>query len=152
MSDLPTLRFYSLLLQNCSRGQRKCSNSIWFFFFNVNGVFCFIYNLSLQFRLCSFFAAEWASSSRGERGLLSVAVHQRLIVAVLLLWSVGSRLHRLQQLRLLGSQAQAQQLQSMGLVAPWHVGSYQTWDRTCLLNRQADSLPLSHQGSHNSTF
>ena len=35
----------------------------------------------------------------------------------------------------------------MGLVAPWHVGSSWTRDHTRLLHWQADSLPLSHQGS-----
>ena len=42
--------------------------------------------------------------------------------------------------------AQAQQLWHTSLVAPWHVGSFHTRDRM-LLPGQADSLPLSHQGS-----
>ena len=47
MSDLPTLRFYSLLLQNCSRGQRKCSNSICFFLmWTVYSVLYIIYLFS----------------------------------------------------------------------------------------------------------
>ena len=33
------------------------------------------------------------------------------------------------------------------LSAPWHVGSSWTRDQTRLLHWQADSLPLSHQGS-----
>ena len=57
----------------------------------------------------------------------------------LLLRSTGSR-HagpsscgvRAQQLRLLGSRVQAQQLWHTGLFAPWHVGSSQTRDRTCV--------------------
>ena len=36
----------------------------------------------------------------------------------------------LQQLRLVGSRAQAQQLWRTGLVAPWHVGSSRTMART----------------------
>ena len=56
---------------------------------------------------------------------------------LLLLWSTGSR-HtgfsscstRAQQLWLTGPRAQAQQLQRMGLVAPWHVGSSQTRAQT----------------------
>ena len=43
--------------------------------------------------------------------------------------------------------AQAQQLWHMDLVAPRHVGFSRTKDLNCLLHWQADSLPLSHQGS-----
>ena len=62
-----------------------------------------------------------------------------------LLLSTGSRSHWLQHLQLLGSRAQAQQLRCMGLVAPWHVGSSQIRDQSCVsfIGRQI----LSHQGS-----
>ena len=54
---------------------------------------------------------------------------------------------------LLGSEAQAQWLWHTGLVASWNAGIF--WDRglnPCLLPWQADSLPLSHQGSTASLF
>ena len=38
------------------------------------------------------------------------------------------------------------QLQCAGLVAPWHVGSYQG-SNPCPLHWKADSQPLGHQGS-----
>ena len=34
----------------------------------------------------------------------------------------------------------------IGLVVSWHVGFSQIGGRTCLLDWQADSLPLSYQG------
>ena len=49
---------------------------------------------------------------------------------LLLLQSSGSRASRLQQLPLVGSRPQAQQLWLMGLVALWHVGSFQNRDQT----------------------
>ena len=66
----------------------------------------------------------------------------------LLLWNTGFRVYRLQQLWFLGSRAQAQQLQHTGLIAPQHVGSSRNQESNPrLLHWQADSLPLSHQGS-----
>ena len=52
-----------------------------------------------------------------------------------------------------GSRAQARQLCFMGLVAPCHVRFplNQGWN-SCLLPWQAESYPLSHQGSPNSAF
>ena len=64
-----------------------------------------------------FIATHGLSSSCGEGGLLFVAV-RRL------------QAHALQQLWLVGSRAQAQQLWHMGLVAPQHVGSSWTRART----------------------
>ena len=55
-------------------------------------------------------------------GLSLAAVH-RLLIAVASLVQHGLWTHGLQQLQLLGSRAQAQQLWHMGLVALWHVGS-----------------------------
>ena len=53
-----------------------------------------------------------------------------------------------QQLWLLGSRAQAQQLRCMGLDAPQHVGSPQPRDQTSVsLLWQADSLPPAREGS-----
>ena len=56
-----------------------------------------------------------------------------------------------QQLQSPGSSAQAQYLRSSGLVAPRQVvGSFRIRDQSCLLHWQADSLPLSPQGSSGS--
>ena len=67
---------------------------------------------------------------------------------LLLLQSTGSRARRLQQLQLPGSRAQAQLLWCMGLVDPRHVVIFpDQGSNPCLLHWQADSLPLSHQGS-----
>ena len=68
-----------------------------------------------------------------------------VVCGLLLLLRTDSRMHRLQQLQLPGSRAQAQQLWCMGLVAPWHVESSRSGVE--LLYWQVDSLPLSHQGS-----
>ena len=59
-----------------------------------------------------------------------------------------------QQLWLLGSKAQAQQLWRTGLVAPRHAGCPQSREGSnpSLLHWQVDSLPLSHQGSPSYTF
>ena len=48
----------------------------------------------------------------------------------------------------LGSRAEAQRLWCTGLVAPRHVGVFLDQESNlCLLQWQADSLPLSHQES-----
>ena len=60
---------------------------------------------------------------------------------------MGSGAHRLQELRLLGSEAQDQQLWHMGLAALRHVGSSQIRDWTHVSCIATQSLPLSHQGS-----
>ena len=60
---------------------------------------------------------------------------------------MGSGACRLQELRLLGSEAQAQQLWHMGLAALRHAGSSQIWDWTHVSCIATQSLPLSHQGS-----
>ena len=91
--------------------------------------FFFIY-----FWLCWVFVAAWLFSACREWGLLSCSVQVLVAVA-----SIVAE-HRLQgfsrcsmwpqQLWFPGSRAQAQQLWHMDLVAPWHVGSYQTRDQT----------------------
>ena len=65
-------------------------------------------------------------------GLLFVEVHWLLIAVVSLVVEHRLQVHGLQQLWLTGSRAQAQQLWHTGLVAPWHVGSSRTRDRTCV--------------------
>ena len=73
-----------------------------------------------------------ASFSCVEQGLLFVAVGRPLIAVASLVAEYGLQACGLQQLWLADSRAQAQQLWHMGLVAPWHVGSSQTKDRTCV--------------------
>ena len=69
-----------------------------------------------------------AFSSCGERGLLFVVVRRLLIAVASLVVEHGPQVHRLLQLWLTGSRAQAQQLWRTGLVAPRRVGS--SWTRT----------------------
>ena len=75
----------------------------------------------------------------GSEGYSLVAVHRLLSLRAWALGcmgsavtarGLGSRSAWAQQSQLSGSRAQAQQLQRMGLVAPWLVGSSQTRDRT----------------------
>ena len=81
-------------------------------------------------------------SSCGERGLLFAAVRGLLIVLASLvvehrLWARG-----LQQLWLVGSRGQGQQLWCMGLVAPRHVGS--SWARARTRVSCIDRRTLNH--------
>ena len=77
-----------------------------------------------------------------------------------LLQSTGSRVHGLQQLQHLGSAVMAPGLYSTGLVAVAHGLSCSAacgifsdqGSNPCLLHWQADSLPLSHQGSPERCF
>ena len=66
---------------------------------------------------------------------------------LLLLRSIGSRAHGLQQLRLLDSRAQAQQLWHMGLLAQQYVQCSWTRDQTRVLCIGRDSYPLHHHRS-----
>ena len=82
-----------------------------------------------------------------SEGYSLVAMLGFLLQWLLLWWSPGSRAWGLQELRLPGPRAQAQELWHTGLVAPRHVGSSWSRDRTrasCIGRR---TLPLSHQGS-----
>ena len=78
------------------------------------------------------FGCVRAFSSCGEPGLLVIVLR-----GLLLLRSTGSRCAgfsscgtQAQQLQLAGSRVQAQWLWRTGLVAPWHVGSSRTRNRT----------------------
>ena len=104
-----------------------------YYVFNINLVILFIY-----FWLCWVFVAACGlplvAASRVYSSLRCAGFSLRWL---LLLQSTGSRRAgfssfgtRAQQLQLMGSRAQAQQLWLMGLVAPWHVGSSQTRART----------------------
>ena len=68
-------------------------------------------------------------SSCGEQELFFVAVH-RLLIAVASLVADTVQVHGLQQLWLMGSRAQVQQLWYMDLVAQRHLGLYQIRDLT----------------------
>ena len=59
----------------------------------------------------------WAFSCQDARGTTLLWQCAHLLLQWLLLWSVGSRARRLQQLQYLDSSAQAQQLWQTGLVA-----------------------------------
>ena len=90
-----------------------------------------------------------------SRGCALVAVQGLLIMVASLAVSqapgrsgLSSRGSQGQYLWLAVSRAQTQELWHRGLIAPGHVGSSGAWDPTCVpLRRQADSLPLSRQGS-----
>ena len=106
-----------------------------------------VFALTIHFWLCWVSVAVWAFPSCGEQGLLSTcgawASHcsgfsgcraQALgysgsVIVVIRLSSCGAQG---QQLQLLGSRAQAQQLLCLGLVALQHGGSSQTRDQTCV--------------------
>ena len=94
------------------------SRSIFFFL-----IYLFLAVLGL--RCCAR-----AFSSCGKRGLLFAVVRGLLIVVASLVSKHELQAHRLQQLWLTGSRAQAQQLWCTGLVALWHVGSSRTRART----------------------
>ena len=93
---------------------------------------CVFYNfiyLCIYFWLCQVCTATWAFVQLCQAG----AILQMLCTGFSLWWfllllSTGSRASSLQQLRLLGSRAQAQQLWGTGLVALQHVGSSQVED------------------------
>ena len=102
-------------------------------------LFCLFVCLFYFWLHCIFIAASGlflVAASKGYSLLRCVGLSLRWL---LLLWSTGSRRMgfsscgmRAQQLWLVGSRAQAQQLWCTGLVALWHVGSSTTRDRTCV--------------------
>ena len=113
-------------------GFADCIKSLSHILFSPNHLFFNLFLAALGLPCC-----VWAFSNCGQRGLLFIVVC-RLLIAVASLVAE----HRLQarglsscgtwaqQLWHTGSRAQAQQLCLMSLVAPWHVGSSQTRDRT----------------------
>ena len=116
--------------------RNKClffeSTSPWYFLKNYYLFYLFIFGCVGSSLLHTGFLQFVAS---GGYSLLWCACF--LLRWLLLLWSMGSR-HagfnscgtRAQQLWLVGSRLQAQQLWCKGLVAPWHVGSSRSRDRT----------------------
>ena len=111
--------------------KKKAGRFILSNFFLIFKIFIslFIYLVLAVLGLC---CCAWAFSSCGEQGLLFVAVCGLLIVVASLIAEHRLQAHGLQQLWLTGFRAQAQQLWLSGLVAPWHVGSSRTRDRTCV--------------------
>ena len=111
----------------------------------------FLYNCQLS--ICLFLAVLYLHCSVGFSPV-AVSWGQQWCAGfslqwLLLLQSRGSRAPRLQWLWLPGSRAQVQQLWCMGLVAlrvACGIFLDQGWNPH-LLYWQADSLPLSHQGS-----
>ena len=116
----------------------KWSNSCkaFIFYFLKFILFLFIY-----FWLCWVFVATRGLSlvaASGDYSSLQCACFS--LRWLLLLWSTGSRRAagfsscgtQAQQLWLAGCRMQSQQLWHTGLVAPRHVGSSQTRDRTCV--------------------
>ena len=118
----------------------------FFFFFNNFIYFCLCWVLVTACRLSLVTVSEGYS-------LLQYAGFS--LQWLLLLQSTGSRVcgfHSCgmwpQQLQLMGSRAQTQQLWHMGLVALRHVGSSWTRDRTCVSGTGRQILyPLNHQES-----
>ena len=112
-----------------------------------------------------FVAVRWLSLVAVSRGYSSLRCAGFSLLWLLLLRSTGSRRAGFsscgtwaQQLWLVGSRAQAQQLWCTGLAAPWHVGSSQTRARTripCLgrqiLNHCATRAVLSASSLDHST-
>ena len=108
-------------------------------------------NFNLKLRIYFFCCAGSSLLSRlfsiwGEQGLPSVCgagfslqwagatvcLWRGLLVAVAALVGLGLSAHGHRQLWLPGSSAWGQQWWSTGLVAPWHVGSSQIRDQTCI--------------------
>ena len=71
-----------------------------------------------------------ASLQLWQMGATPAVVSGLLTAVASLVANTGSRAHRFQQRRLLGSRAQAEELGYIGLVARQHVGSSQIRDRT----------------------
>ena len=107
-------------------GVRECSN---FILLHVAVQF-FQHHLKKINQLINLFLAvlglrcfTWAFSNCGERGLLFLAVCGLLIAVASLVEEHRLYVHRLQQLWLESSRAQAQQLWHTGLVAPRSCGT-----------------------------
>ena len=76
------------------------------------------------------FGGCMASLQLWQMGATPAVVSGLLTAVASLVANTGSRAHRFQQRRLLGSRAQAEELGYIGLVARQHVGSSQIRDRT----------------------
>ena len=110
---------------SCDSAKLGCMLMSSFFFFNKFILFIYLFLAALGLRCCVL-----ALSSCGEQGLLFVAVRGLLVAVAPLIAEHGLQAHRLQQLWLVSSRAQAQQLWHTGLVALRHVGSSWTKART----------------------
>ena len=99
-------------------------------------IYLFIVYFWLRWVFVAARGLSLVAASRGYSSWWCVGFSLRWL---LLLWSTGSRRTgfsscgtRAQQLWLMGSRAQAQQLWHTGLVAPQHVGSSRTRAQTCV--------------------
>ena len=117
-----------------------------FFFFSRNFVYLFYFWLSWVLLLLRLFCSV-------ESGAYSSWSGKPSHCSGFSLQSTGSRAGELQQLRLLGSRAQAQQLwrTSFSHSAACGIVPDGRWN-PCILHWHADSLPLSHQGSPKREF
>ena len=88
---------------------------------------CFLSLIYLFLAALGLRCCTRAFSSCGERGLLFLLVLRLLFAVASLAVEHGLWARGLQELWLVGSRAQAQQLWRTGLVAPQHVGSSWTW-------------------------
>ena len=86
----------------------------------------FYINLFIYLAVWGLCCCARAFSSCSERGLLFVAVRGLLIAVASLVAEHGLQVRGLQQLWLVGSRVQAQQLRCTGLDAPQPVGSSRT--------------------------
>ena len=119
---LPPLRQYSTNYPH-TLGPGHLSTGCYLFIYFIF-IYLFIW-LPLGLHCCMR-----AFSSCGQQGLLFVVVHGPLVAVASLVEEHGLQAHRLQQLWLAGSRAQAQELWRTGLVALRHVRSSWTRDRT----------------------
>ena len=98
------------------------------FIFTFFGSLVFVLFLALL-SLCCFVQAFCSCGQWGYSWLQCTGFS---LWWLLLLQSTGSMAHGLQQLQLLGPRAWLQYLWHLGLVVPWHVGSSQIRDQTCV--------------------
>ena len=120
-----------------------------------------VFQGQLSRTLFSFFVCAESLMPHRLLGAYSVVeVHGLLSAVVSLVASMGPRALRFQQLRHEGSVVVAPGLWSTGSIAVAHRLNYSAacgifpdqGSNPCLLHWQADSLPLSHQGSPNIIF
>ena len=121
---------------------KSCSNKLFSY---IQFYYLFIYGCAESLLLWELF------SSFREQGLLSICRARASHCGGFSLQGTGSRAHRLQKLWLPGS--------STGSIVVAHTWAYllhsmwdppHQWSNLCLLHWQADTLPLSHQGSSSS--
>ena len=119
-----------------------------------------LFEKSLFIWFCWVFMAARAFLSLQVRAALQLRCTGFSLWWLLLLWSTGSGAHGLQSLWPTGSVVVAPGLQSIGSILVAHRRgcpmAYEIFpdhgSNLCLMHWQADSLPLSHQGSPRRKF